>query len=110
MPCALGCLASHFFVNQGRVAGLIDFECALWADPLMEAQFRPLSWSGITDSMRGYGKAEFTPDELRRCRLYTLYLALVMYIECHYRNYDTDEVFNNAKQMLAAQMDWLSAD
>jgi len=31
---------------------------------------------------------------------YTLYLALVMKTECYYRNYDSDDVSNLAKQLL----------
>lgn len=30
----------NFFIQEGRVTGLLDFERALWADPLMEAHFR----------------------------------------------------------------------
>jgi hypothetical protein len=86
---------------------VIDFERTLWADPLMEAQFRPLSWSGVTQSMRGYGKTEFTPAELSRCRLYTLHLALVMHVECYFRQYDTDEVFNSSRELIASTMAWL---
>jgi aminoglycoside phosphotransferase (APT) family kinase protein len=100
----------NFFVKDGRINGLIDFERALWADPLMEAQFRPLSWEGVTASMRGYGKTEFSPTEIRRCHLYTLHLARVMQVECHFRHYDTDDVFNNSRQMLAAAMAWLQAN
>jgi aminoglycoside phosphotransferase (APT) family kinase protein len=30
----------NFFVQDGKITGIIDFERALWAEPLMEAQFR----------------------------------------------------------------------
>ena len=30
----------NWFVRDGKVAGIIDFERAIWAEPLMEAQFR----------------------------------------------------------------------
>ncbi|KYF66725.1 aminoglycoside phosphotransferase [Sorangium cellulosum] len=99
----------NVFVKEGRVVGIIDFERALWADPLMEAQFRPLSSEGITSSMRGYGKTSFTPEEERRCRLYALHLALVMHTECHYRNYDTDSIYNLSRQWIDEHMGWLKA-
>lgn len=99
----------NFFVGGGCVNGIIDFERALWADPLMEAQFRPLSWGGVTDSMRGYGKTGFTPEELRRCWLYTLHLALVMHVECYFRHYGTDDIFDNSRKMIASAMAWLEA-
>ncbi|WP_437542280.1 aminoglycoside phosphotransferase family protein [Sorangium sp. So ce367] len=100
----------NVFVKEGRVAGIIDFERALWADPLMEAQFRLLSAEGITSCMRGYGKTSFTFEEERRCRLYSLHLALVMNTECYYRNYDTDFVLNLSRQWMGEHMAWLSAN
>ncbi|MCB2210430.1 aminoglycoside phosphotransferase family protein [bacterium] len=97
----------NFFVEAGRITGLLDFERALWGDPLMEAHFRVLSWDGVTDVMRGYGKDSFTHDEMTRCQLYTLHLGLVMKTECYYRNYDTDEVSNMAAGMLPLALNWL---
>jgi aminoglycoside phosphotransferase (APT) family kinase protein len=100
----------NFFVKDGKITGLLDFERALWADPLMEAQFRPFFGEGITNAMRGYGKTSFTFEEQQRCHLYTLHLALVMNTECYYRNYDTDFVFNLSRQLMGATMDWLKAN
>jgi aminoglycoside phosphotransferase (APT) family kinase protein len=101
---------SNFFVRDGRIAGIIDFERALWADPLMEAQFRPLSFgAGVTDAMRGYGKTAFSAAEERRCYLYTLHLALVMNTECFYRNYDSDSVYASSRQLMGGAMEWLRA-
>lgn len=100
----------NFFVKDGKVTGLLDFERALWADPLMEAQFRPFFGEGITNSMRGYGKTSFTFEEEQRSRLYTLHLALVMNTECFYRNYDTDEVYNISKQLISTTVDWLKTN
>jgi len=100
----------NFFVKDGRITGIIDFERALWAEPLMEAQFRPLNGPGITNSMRGYGKTSFTFAEEQRCHLYSLHLALVMNTECFYRNYDTDDIFNFSRQYIADTMAWLQAN
>jgi hypothetical protein len=101
----------NFFVKDGRVTGLLDFERALWADPLMEAQFRfPFFGMGITPSLRGYGKTSFSFSEEQRNHLYAMHLALVMNIECYYRDYDTDEVFNLSREFLAKAMRWLAAN
>jgi hypothetical protein len=101
----------NFFVKDGKVMGILDFERALWADPLMEAQFRPLFFgAGVTNSMRGYGKTSFTFAEEQRNYLYSLHLALVMHTECYYRNYDTDEIFNLSRQFMGAAMAWLKAN
>jgi aminoglycoside phosphotransferase (APT) family kinase protein len=99
----------NFFVADGRVTGLIDFERALWADPLMEAQFRALSWGGVSDALRGYGRTGFSDAELVRNRLYTLHLALVMHTECFYRLYPDDQVLNGSRRMLVENLDWLEA-
>lgn len=101
----------NFFVKDGKITGIIDFERALWAEPLMEAQFRPLFvGDGVNNSMRGYGKTSFTFAEEQRSHLYSLHLGLVMHTECYYRNYDTDEIFNFSRQFVGAIMEWLKAN
>jgi aminoglycoside phosphotransferase (APT) family kinase protein len=97
----------NFFAKDGKITGLLDFERALWADPLMEAQFRVLVYSGIPESLKSYGKTTFTHEEDQRNHLYSLYLALVMKIECYYRNYDTNEVRNMALMLLLPTVKWL---
>ena len=104
----------NFFVKDGRINGIVDFERALWAESLMEAQFRQLFESAhngeITNSLRGYGKTSFTDAEEQRNHLYALHLALVMHVECYYRNYDTDDIFNFSRQYIGATMEWLQAN
>lgn len=100
----------NFFVKNGQITGIIDFERALWAEPLMEAQFRELFGAGVTHAMRGYGKTIFTFAEEQRKQLYSLHLALTMNIECYYRNYDTDDIFNLSRQLIGAAMMWLQAN
>ena len=100
---------SNFFVKDGQITGLLDFERALWGDPLMEAQFRPVFGVAVTDSMQGYGKTDFSFEEQQRRWLYTLYLALVINTECYYRNYDNDQVYHFSKRLLDASLDWLRA-
>ena len=100
----------NWFVRDGKVAGIIDFERALWAEPLMEAQFRYFGGPEISDAMRGYGKTTFTLAEQERCQLYQLHLALVMNTECYYRNYDTDDVLNESRELMRSAMEWLKAN
>lgn len=100
----------NFFVRDGEVTGILDFERALWAEPLMEAQFRYFGGDRISDAMRGYGKTSFTFAEEQRNQLYSLHLALVMHTECFYRHYDTDDVFNFSRQYIGATMAWLKAN
>ncbi len=100
----------NFFIRDGKIVGIIDFERALWADPLMEAQFRAHDFEGVTNSLRGYGKTSFTFAEEQRNHLYSLHLGLVMNTECYYRNYDTDFVFNISKMVMRGSMEWLKAN
>lgn len=67
------------------------------------------SWGGLSDALRGYGRTTFTGEEMVRCRLYTLHLALVMHTECFYRLYPDDEVLNGSRRMLIDNLDWLAA-
>jgi aminoglycoside phosphotransferase (APT) family kinase protein len=99
----------NWFVRGGEVTGLVDFERALWADPLMEAQFRPLYGEGIANVLRGYGRGALTADEEPRSQLYTLHLALVMNTECLYRSYDSDFVEKLSKALLASTLEWLKS-
>ncbi len=79
----------NVFVEQGRITGLIDCERALWGDPLMEYYFRPLA-GDHSAFLKGYGKEIFTDREKERMELYDLYLALIMHIECTYRQYSDE--------------------
>jgi aminoglycoside phosphotransferase (APT) family kinase protein len=76
----------NVFVREGRITGLIDFERALWGDPLLEVYFR----SGTLSEAfrRGYGlEAPFTQTEEIRRQLYDLYLNLVLHVERPYRQF-----------------------
>ena len=68
-----------------RVTGLIDFERALWADPLMEVNF---AIKGDDPAyVEAYGPI-FTDEAGRtRRKLYDLYLSTIMTVESTYRQY-----------------------
>lgn len=89
--------------RSGRITGIIDFERALWGDPLMEFQYRTLE---ITPAFgRGYGRSLLdSPTAAARRTLYNLYLYLIMTIECYYRAYETDDQEQWARQQLAAEL------
>jgi len=101
---------SNFFVQDGKITGILDFERALWADPLMEAQFRDIGGNRVANCLRGYGKTSFTFPEEQRNQLYSLHLALVMNTECYYRNYDSDFAFQISRLMMNDSMAWLKAN
>jgi aminoglycoside phosphotransferase (APT) family kinase protein len=94
--------------DTGHVTGLVDFERALWGDPLMEVQFRPLAVSPAFQA--GYGRALLdSPAALHRRRLYNLYLYLVMITEGAYRHYDDDAPGRWARRMLDDELPALDA-
>lgn len=75
----------NIFVDAlGRITGIIDFERALYGDPLMEHGFMELH----PEFLSGYGASELeSPNGQVRRRLYNLYLFLIMTIEGYYRHY-----------------------
>ncbi|CAM4500823.1 aminoglycoside phosphotransferase (APT) family kinase protein [Paenibacillus endophyticus] len=78
----------NVFIKDGKVSGIIDFERALWGDPLMEHYFSHFNQSAAF--LAGYGLKELSPEQLRRRALYDLYLDLIMCIECPFRQYEDE--------------------
>jgi hypothetical protein len=85
------------------------FVRALWGDPLMEVQFRTLEApAGFAE---GYGRLMLsTPAERLRRVLYNIYLYLIMVIEATYRQYDSDELEQWARQQLAHELERLAIE
>lgn len=94
----------NVFVRDGRTSGIIDFERALWADPLMEYGFGKFwesdaferGYAGEDAALRSAGaeaecsaslpEGSASSQQIRRA-LYALYLDLVMRVECDYRGF-----------------------
>lgn len=95
-------------LESKRISGMIDFERALWADPLMECNFGAMG--GNPAFLAGYGQ-EMLDTPAKRCRriLYDVYLFLIMVIECYYRQYETRDQENWAREQLARQLDRLDS-
>lgn len=90
----------NIFVKDGRITGIIDWERSLWGDPLMEVGFR--TYSGRTSFLTGYNIV-LSPNQKRRALWYDIYLLLLMTLECEYRQYETQDVYNWAAKMLEKQ-------
>jgi aminoglycoside phosphotransferase (APT) family kinase protein len=90
-----------------QITGIIDFERALWADPLMEVNFGAF---GINRNfLSGYGcDYPFAPAQEIRRSLYNVYLFLIMVIECTYRNYPTQDQENWARIKLTEELNKLT--
>lgn len=102
--------AGNIFVTfhgaDPQIEGIVDFERALWGDPLMEAYLGRLD--GIPDYMAGYGSDLLAtrPRRLRRI-FYNIYLHLIMIIEDGPRQYDDKRAVIWAKEKLLEDMDML---
>ena len=88
------------------ITGILDCERALWADPLMEVNFGAF---GLNPAfIEGYGLDLLSGPFARVHRsLYNVYLWLIMVIECTYRQYETKNQENWARQKLVDEMDIL---
>ena len=86
-----------------QITGILDCERALWADPLMEVNFGAF---GLNPAfIEGYGLDLLaTPAARTRRSLYNVYLWLIMIIECTYRQYETKDQENWARQKLVDEM------
>lgn len=76
----------NIFIDResAQITGLIDFERALWGDPLMEVNFFEIR----PGFLEGYGRDPFDePGAKERRFLYDLYFFLVMIIESTYRGF-----------------------
>ena len=100
----------NIFVDPERlqINGIVDFERALWGDPLMEVQFE---FRGPQSAYAaGYGRPIFVDEEATvRRALYNVYLYAIMVIECTYRQYDDDGQERWARGRLARELDRLDS-
>ena len=78
----------NVFIKDKRVVGIIDWERALFGDPLMEDRFRRHTRNDAF--LRGYGQEKFTDSEMRRIYWYDILLYLTMMTEGQYREYEDD--------------------
>ena len=91
-----------------RINGIVDFERALWGDPLMECLFGFLSPQSAY--AEGYGRQMLaTREQVCRRTLYNIYLYLIMIIECTYRRYETRDQENWARGQLLKELSKLDA-
>lgn len=98
-----------FDVETQTITGIIDHERALWGDPLMEVNFT--GYDPDSDFAIGYGMPVLdTPSQYTRRALYSLYLFLIMVIECYYRQYPSNGQEMWAREQLAKTITALNTD
>lgn len=79
----------NIFVADKHICGIIDWERAMWAEPLLDDRFR--SDRRNVNMLKGYGQTEFSYAEKRRILWYDLFLYVTMKTEDFYRGYGTPE-------------------
>jgi hypothetical protein len=98
----------NIFVNPETkaITGIVDFERALWGDPLMEVNFGAF---GLKPGLvHGYGVDLFVAPNAQICRaLYNVYLWLIMVIECTFRQFETKDQELWARQKLIDELNIL---
>lgn len=95
------CWNGNIFVKDGIVTGIIDWERALWADPLMEVGFR--TYAQDNEFVAGYG-ITLSESQQRRALWYDIYLMLLVSLECEYRQYETMDMYYWASGVLSEQI------
>ncbi|KAJ1301724.1 hypothetical protein OPQ81_008957 [Rhizoctonia solani] len=72
--------------SGASVSGIIDYERALWGDPLMETTFRALmAPPALVEAYGAYKPDELTPSQRIRRMFYDLHLSLIWVIEVTFR-------------------------
>ncbi len=76
----------NIFVKENHVSGIIDWERAVWGEPLMDDRFRRHTRNA--DFLAGFGKTELSAAELRRILWYDFLLYGIMIAEVTHRQYE----------------------
>lgn len=92
----------NIFVKDMQVHGLIDWERALWGDPLMEDRFRRHTRN--SDFLKGFGIESFTDAQQRRIYWYDIILYLTMMTEGIYREYEDDSQYRWVAPLFQASL------
>lgn len=92
----------NIFVKDMQVSGLIDWERALWGDPLMEDRFRRHTRN--TAFLQGFGLETLTDAQERRGHWYDILLYLTMMTEGSYREYEDDSQYKWVAPLFQASL------
>ena len=90
----------NIFVKEKHICGIIDWERAMWGEALMDDRFRRHTRN--SRFLKGYGKEEFTAEEMRRIYWYDVLLYLTMMTEGAYREYEDDSQYQWVKPLFSA--------
>lgn len=92
----------NIFVKDMQISGLIDWERALWGDPLMEDRFRRHTRNEAF--LQGFGIEALTDAQQRRIYWYDIILYLTMMTEGIYREYEDDSQYQWVAPLFQASL------
>lgn len=83
---------NNIILKNDEIAGLLDWERALWGEVLMEERFRayndiPAFYEGFFED---FGRSEFTESELKRLKWYDIWMDFASMNERYFRMYDPE--------------------
>ena len=87
----------NIFVKDEAIAGIIDWERAMWGEAYMDDRFR--HHNRKDEFLQGFGVTQLSEMELRRIYWYDVLLYLTMMTEVTYREYEDDGQYKWAKSM-----------
>jgi len=82
----------NLMIKDNNLEGLIDYAAVLYGDPLMNHDFHEFG-DICVDFLKGYGKTEFTHNELIRISIYKLWQRLGMIVERGFREYEDKNMY-----------------
>lgn len=86
---------NNLMVEDGKIVGVLDWERAVFGDPLMEERFR--NYAVHPAFLAAYGKTAFTPAETERCLWYDMAMDAALMIEVFFRGYADTRQYDRAK-------------
>ncbi len=89
---------NNLIIRNGCIAGVLDWERAVFADPLMEERFR--NYALRPSFLKGYGKEMLSASETERCLWYDLAMDATLMVEVFYRQYEDRRQYERAGRRL----------
>lgn len=90
--------SNNIIVQDDEIVGILDWERALWGEPLMEDRFRDYGMN--PDYLEGFGQTEFTPSEQRRLTWYNVWINLAFMGERYTRGYVNEEQYAHVREKM----------
>lgn len=88
---------NNLIVRDGEIVGVLDWERAIWSDPLMEERF--LRYARHPAMLRGYGQETFSPEERERMLWYDILMDAAFMVDVYTRQYTDDSQYRWGKDL-----------